>query len=120
MQGEDQNFAYRGARVVRRQKHSGQVLYMIPLTLHVLRGGSANLPNEQVHAVVDVYVQEVLRIRLEVHEEPAERDVDSGFLDATRVFLLLFVHLAVHDVLVRVGQSLLTALLVGKVVVARG
>jgi len=69
-----------------------------------------DLPNQHVHAVVDVDLLEVLRVRLDPHEEAAEGGDHRRLLDAPRVLVLLLEHLAVHDVIERAGEGLLTAL----------
>jgi hypothetical protein len=70
-----------------------------------------DLADENVHAVIYLHVLEVLRFRLEVQEQPAEGDVHGGFGDSPLIGVLLLENLPVHDVLVRVRQTLLAALI---------
>ena len=69
-----------------------------------------DLPDQHVHAFVDVHLLKVLRVRLDPHEEAAEGRGHRRLLDAPRVVVLLLEHLAVHDVLERVGEGFFTGL----------
>ena len=79
--GGDENISIGLAHSLARLRMEGIVAKFIALLLIQL----GDLPNQHVHAVVDVDLLEVLRVRLDPHEEAAEGGDHRRLLDAPRV-----------------------------------